>query len=223
MRRLPKLTQTPSYAAYWIAFGAHGPRALDPPGEGKKVALYVAVGMGVSLALFGLIRSFAGPAPATMTKEWQEQTNEYLKVGACYALAMIPTAARCSVLTENNTMAVSKRGSSYRYLVRGIHGQGHGSVSPGQALNPFFSSLSLSFSLSQYHSAALPHGHFAVYKSFDGMLGLAGTVAQGGWCKYCTTTETKQYSFEFIKEVVYPRAWLVPPVGLCGHPIAIRS
>ncbi|KAL8365798.1 hypothetical protein RB595_004532 [Gaeumannomyces hyphopodioides] len=66
-------------AAYWIAFGAHGPRALDPPGEGKKVALYVAVGMGVSLALFALIRSFAGPAPASMTKEWQEQTNEYLK------------------------------------------------------------------------------------------------------------------------------------------------
>jgi cytochrome c oxidase subunit 4 len=25
------------------------------------------------------MRSFAGPAPHTMTREWQEQANEYLK------------------------------------------------------------------------------------------------------------------------------------------------
>lgn len=66
--------------AYWIAFGPHGPRSLPPPDEGKKVALGVAVGVLVSLALFSTSRMFAKPAPHTMTKEWQEQANEYLKV-----------------------------------------------------------------------------------------------------------------------------------------------
>jgi cytochrome c oxidase subunit 4 len=69
------------FKAYYIAFGAHGPRALPPPGEGWKVAMYTAVGVGVSLALFVTIRAFANPAPHTMNKEYQEATNEYLKVG----------------------------------------------------------------------------------------------------------------------------------------------
>ena len=68
------------YAAYWVAFGPHGPRALDPPGEGKKVALYTAIGLCASLLIFGTVRSFAKPPPSTMTKEWQEATNEFLKV-----------------------------------------------------------------------------------------------------------------------------------------------
>lgn len=67
-------------AAYWIAFGPHGPRALPPPDEGKKVALGVAVGVFASLVIFGGTRLFAKPAPHTMNKEWQEAANEYLKV-----------------------------------------------------------------------------------------------------------------------------------------------
>jgi hypothetical protein len=66
--------------AYYIAFGAHGPRALPPPGEGWKVAAYTAIGVGVSFLIFATIRSFARAAPDTMTKEYQEATNEYLKV-----------------------------------------------------------------------------------------------------------------------------------------------
>ena len=66
-------------AAYWIAFGPHGPRALPPPGEGKKVAAYTAAGVLFSFIIFVTVRSFANPAPRTMTKEWQEATNEYLK------------------------------------------------------------------------------------------------------------------------------------------------
>ncbi|KAK4043616.1 cytochrome c oxidase [Parachaetomium inaequale] len=73
------LTVQEKKAAYWIAFGPHGPRALDPPGEGKKVALYTAIGVGASLLLFATMRSFAKPPPSTMTKEWQEATNEFLK------------------------------------------------------------------------------------------------------------------------------------------------
>jgi len=74
-----ELTVQEKKAAYYVAFGPHGPRALDPPDEGKKVALYTAIGLGVSLLLFATVRSFAKPPPSTMTKEWQEATNEYLK------------------------------------------------------------------------------------------------------------------------------------------------
>ncbi|KAJ9149813.1 hypothetical protein NKR23_g3939 [Pleurostoma richardsiae] len=74
-----ELTLQEKKAAYWIAFGPHGPRAVPPPGEGKKVALYTVVGLGVSLAIFAAMRSFAKPPPHTMTKEWQEATNEYMK------------------------------------------------------------------------------------------------------------------------------------------------
>jgi len=38
------------------------------------------MGVGISLGLFAIIRMFARPAPSTMTKEYQEMTNEYLKV-----------------------------------------------------------------------------------------------------------------------------------------------
>lgn len=66
--------------AYWIAFGPHGPRSEPPKNEGRKVAMYTALAVGVSFALFAGMRSFAGPAPHTMTREWQEASNEYLKV-----------------------------------------------------------------------------------------------------------------------------------------------
>jgi hypothetical protein len=66
--------------AYYIAFGPHGPRALDPPGEGWRVAGYTFLGLAISLAVFIGIRSFAGEAPHTMNREWEEATNEYLKV-----------------------------------------------------------------------------------------------------------------------------------------------
>ncbi|RKU44781.1 Cytochrome c oxidase subunit 5A [Coniochaeta pulveracea] len=74
-----ELTLQEKKAAYWIAFGPHGPRAQAPPGEGKKVALYTALGLLTSFVIFATMRSFAGPAPHTMTREWQEQANEYLK------------------------------------------------------------------------------------------------------------------------------------------------
>jgi hypothetical protein len=69
-----------SMIAYWIAFGPHGPRAVDPPGTNARVAWGVAIGLGVSFAVFGLIRAMAKPAPYTMTKEYQEQANEHLRV-----------------------------------------------------------------------------------------------------------------------------------------------
>ncbi|KAK9778774.1 putative Cytochrome c oxidase subunit IV family [Seiridium cardinale] len=74
-----ELTLQEKKAAYWIAFGAHGPRAMPPADEGRKVALYVGIGVAVSFALFATMRMFAKPPPATMTKEYQEASNEFVK------------------------------------------------------------------------------------------------------------------------------------------------
>jgi hypothetical protein len=72
--------------AYWIAFGPHGPRALPEPGENWKVFGYTMIGLGVSLVLFLALRAGAGPAPQSMTKEWQEATNERLRVWFLFPL-----------------------------------------------------------------------------------------------------------------------------------------
>ncbi|KAF7508044.1 hypothetical protein GJ744_009626 [Endocarpon pusillum] len=66
-------------AAWWIAFGPHGPRAETPPGEWGRVFLYTGIAVAVSIVIFMIGHSFSRPPPRTMTKEWQEATNEYLK------------------------------------------------------------------------------------------------------------------------------------------------
>ena len=38
------------------------------------------LGVGVSLVIFWIIRQFARPAPKTMNAQWQEMSNEYLRV-----------------------------------------------------------------------------------------------------------------------------------------------
>ncbi|SPO05644.1 probable cytochrome-c oxidase chain V precursor [Cephalotrichum gorgonifer] len=73
------LTLQEQKAAYWVAFGPHGPRALDPPGEGKKLLFHTVLVLGATLGIFGAIRFFGGKGPETMSKEWQEESNEYLK------------------------------------------------------------------------------------------------------------------------------------------------
>ncbi|KAF2238409.1 cytochrome c oxidase polypeptide 5 [Viridothelium virens] len=74
-----EMTLQEKKAAYWIAFGPHGPRAGTPPGENWKVFSYTLVLLAVATGVFALTRHFARPPPKTMTKEYQEQTNEYLK------------------------------------------------------------------------------------------------------------------------------------------------
>jgi hypothetical protein len=69
-----------SALAYWIAFGPHGPRAETPKGEGWKVFSKVVQLVAVSVAVFYFTRLFAKPPPRTLTKEWQEASNEYAKV-----------------------------------------------------------------------------------------------------------------------------------------------
>jgi len=64
-------------AAYYVAFGPHGPRtAVSPPGTGLKVFLGTATLVGIGGVIFMAIRSQASPPPKTITKEWQEASNE---------------------------------------------------------------------------------------------------------------------------------------------------
>ncbi|KAL9004364.1 MAG: hypothetical protein Q9188_002809 [Gyalolechia gomerana] len=74
-----EMTLQEKKAAYWIAFGPHGPRALPPPGEGRQIFWYTMLGVGVSAVIFVIIRQFARPPPKTMNAQYQALTNEYLK------------------------------------------------------------------------------------------------------------------------------------------------
>lgn len=65
--------------AYYVSFGPHGPRTLPPKGEWKKVLLYTIGGCSIVGFLWPLRDLGARPAPRTMTKEWQEKSNEYLR------------------------------------------------------------------------------------------------------------------------------------------------
>lgn len=67
-------------SAYYIAFGAHGPRAQTPKGEGLRVVGKVTQLVAAAVAIFFSIHYFAGPKPGTMSKEWQEASNEYALV-----------------------------------------------------------------------------------------------------------------------------------------------
>ncbi|PGH31466.1 cytochrome c oxidase subunit 4 [[Emmonsia] crescens] len=74
-----EMTLQEKKAAYYIAFGPHGPRAETPKGEGLRIFVQVMKYLAVSTAFFFAMRMFANPPPRTMTKEWQEATNEYAK------------------------------------------------------------------------------------------------------------------------------------------------
>ncbi|KAK4542721.1 Cytochrome c oxidase polypeptide 5, mitochondrial [Oleoguttula mirabilis] len=74
-----ELTVQEKKAAYWVAFGPHGPRAMPPPGEGFKVFLYTMYGIAASGVIFGSVRYFARGPPDTFTKEHQEASNVYMK------------------------------------------------------------------------------------------------------------------------------------------------
>lgn len=74
-----ELTLQEKKAAYWISFGPHGPRAGSPPGETRQVITIVVAALAASTVIFFGVHSLSRPPPRTMTKEWQEATNEYLK------------------------------------------------------------------------------------------------------------------------------------------------
>ncbi|KAG9313311.1 cytochrome c oxidase subunit IV-domain-containing protein [Chiua virens] len=64
-------------AAYYVAFGPHGPRTpVSPPGQGLKVFIYTMALVGVAAAISMAVRSRSPPPPKTLTREWQEASNE---------------------------------------------------------------------------------------------------------------------------------------------------
>jgi len=72
-----QLTLDEKKAAYYIAFGPHGPRApIKPPGANATIIFGVVLGIGAAGAIYGLIRANAPPPPKSMSREWQEAMNE---------------------------------------------------------------------------------------------------------------------------------------------------
>ncbi|ORX34548.1 cytochrome c oxidase subunit V [Kockovaella imperatae] len=75
-----ELSRDEKRAAYYIAFGPHGPRKpIHGDGYGMQVALGTAGIVGASVLAFLTVRHFGQPLPETMTKEYQEQSNEYMR------------------------------------------------------------------------------------------------------------------------------------------------
>ncbi|PFH46628.1 hypothetical protein AMATHDRAFT_154305 [Amanita thiersii Skay4041] len=63
-------------AAYYVAFGPHGPRApSSKPGDGLKIFAYTMALVGVAGVMTVALRQFASPPPKTLTKEWKDAEN----------------------------------------------------------------------------------------------------------------------------------------------------
>jgi len=119
-----------SLIAYWIAFGPHGPRAQTPKGEGWKILFKVTQLTLVSFALFYAIHLFAKPQPKTMSKEWQEASNEYALVCIELLFAVIGSYDRDLIshadraLTFASFFPVREHEPHPRYQQARLRGQG---------------------------------------------------------------------------------------------------
>ncbi|SPC64877.1 probable cytochrome-c oxidase chain V precursor [Ustilago sp. UG-2017b] len=64
-------------AAYFVSFGPHGPRKpITASGQGAKTLAGVAALLGVTTVVYYLMRANGGAPVKTMTKEWQEASNQ---------------------------------------------------------------------------------------------------------------------------------------------------
>ncbi|KAF8171644.1 cytochrome c oxidase subunit IV-domain-containing protein [Pholiota molesta] len=67
-------------AAYYVAFGPHGPRTpTSQPGDNLKIFLSTLALVGISGLVFLAIQSRGQTPPRTINKEWQEASNERAK------------------------------------------------------------------------------------------------------------------------------------------------
>ncbi|KAG0170985.1 Cytochrome c oxidase subunit 5A [Apophysomyces sp. BC1034] len=74
------LTAEEKKAAYFLAFGPHGPRTpRTTPGHPLRVFFGVCGTLSFSGFLYLLMRMNGQEHPETLSKEWQEATNEYLR------------------------------------------------------------------------------------------------------------------------------------------------
>lgn len=93
-----------------------------------KIFAYVMVAIGATGVLFGTARFFARGQPATMTKEYQEATNDYLKVCIYCGYNLCSCAASAYMLNmilKNATLTFilttgHERRAHHWYLFRGL-------------------------------------------------------------------------------------------------------
>ena len=119
--------------AYYVAFGPHGPRRPTPPDEGRKVFFLTAGVIAAAVALFSVTRLFASPVrPRTMTKEWQEATEEYMKVRRADSIegSLLPLSE--STLTSS---PIATKNGAYHFQAwhDGPEPVGEGSARSGEA------------------------------------------------------------------------------------------
>ncbi|KAG5722086.1 hypothetical protein E4T56_gene15683 [Termitomyces sp. T112] len=70
------LTLDEKKAAYYVAFGPHGPRTpISQPGDTAKIFFWTLALVAIGGSLFATARYFAPPPPKTISKEWEEATN----------------------------------------------------------------------------------------------------------------------------------------------------
>lgn len=75
-----ELTSGEKKAAYYISFGEWGPRKpLYGPGDKSKIFWGTVAGLAAGVGLFAGLRMMAPEPPATLNKEWQQMSDEYLK------------------------------------------------------------------------------------------------------------------------------------------------
>ncbi|ORZ21261.1 cytochrome c oxidase subunit IV [Absidia repens] len=75
-----QLAKDDKLACYYVAFGAHGPREpIHKEGNTARVFGGVGAVLTMSYILLYLARTNGQETPPTVTKEWEEHTNEYLK------------------------------------------------------------------------------------------------------------------------------------------------
>lgn len=75
-----ELTPAEKKAAWYISYGAWGPRKpTHPPGEVKKIVYGIFGVIAAAATIFGIFRLSAPAPPHTMSKEWQEAVNDVLK------------------------------------------------------------------------------------------------------------------------------------------------
>ncbi|KAK9458573.1 Cox5b/Cox5a [Lipomyces oligophaga] len=76
------LTLDEKRASFYISYGPWGPRKpMHSTTDYYKIYGGIVLGLAVSAAVFATARSFAGPVPHTMTKEWQEASDKLYKDG----------------------------------------------------------------------------------------------------------------------------------------------
>ncbi|ODQ78196.1 hypothetical protein BABINDRAFT_9424 [Babjeviella inositovora NRRL Y-12698] len=75
-----ELTKDEKRAIWFIHYGPYGPRKPLYTAEDKVwIAKAVVISLAFCGGLYAFLRSFAAPPPKTMTREWQEASDEYLK------------------------------------------------------------------------------------------------------------------------------------------------